>query len=632
MAAQLSRNTNAVTLTTIGGQVWRFLSEGAELDVEESIFFADPICLRRSLQIVLKGPCTKATSVQWKFEKVTQQPRPVIGGDQVRRFSRFDLPFHQLHLRAMLKHQDFPVRRALISVSDKTNLAEFARRIELLGIEIVSTGGTATFLRDAGIPVIPVSQVTNFPEILEGRVKTLHPAIHGGILANLEQSSAREVLAAHGIAPIGLVVINLYPFEETIKKSARDIETMIETIDVGGPAMLRAAAKNHGIVTVVCDPGDYSAVADELSGETRTTTLATRRRLAAKVFARTAAITRRSPPGSRRNPRKPRPPHFQSRARSSRRCATERPPSASCLVEFGDHSGPGIVGAEQVQGKELSYNNLTDADAAFELISEFPAGRPAVAIIKHANPCGVAVGGTIIEAYRKALACDPVSAFGGIVALNGTLDEEAAREILKIFTEVVIAPSVTPEASSAFSSKPNVRLLSTGSLLPRENRPPYSRSVAGGFLVQDADSAGLDEHTMRTVTKREPTKQERAEMIFAMRVAKHVKSNAIVFAKDGATAGIGAGQMSRVDSVRLAVWKAREVASIAKKDPDQALSGAAVASDAFFPFADGLLAAADAGATAIIQPGGSMRDVDVIAAADERGLAMVFTGVRHFRH
>ena len=533
----------------------------------------------------------------------------------------------------MLKHQDFPVRRALISVSDKTNLAEFAKRLELLGIEIVSTGGTATFLRDAGIPVIPVSQVTNFPEILEGRVKTLHPAIHGGILANLEQSSAREVLAAHGIAPIGLVVINLYPFEETVKRSARDIETMIETIDVGGPAMLRAAAKNHGIVTVVCDPGDYSAVADELSGETRTTTLATRRRLAAKVFARTAAYDSAIAAW------------FASQSAEASSAAFsitgalkqalrygENPHQQAALYEFGDHSGPGIVGAEQVQGKELSYNNLTDADAAFELISEFPTDCPAVAIIKHANPCGAAVGGTIIEAYRKALACDPVSAFGGIVALNGTLDEDAARDILKIFTEVVIAPSVTPEARRAFSSKPNVRLLSTGGLLSRANRPPYFRSVAGGFLVQDADSAGFDEHTMRTVTKREPTKQERAEMIFAMRVAKHVKSNAIVFAKDGATAGIGAGQMSRVDSVRLAVWKAREVASIAKRDPDQALSGTAVASDAFFPFADGLLAAADAGATAIIQPGGSMRDADVIAAADERGLAMVFTGVRHFRH
>jgi phosphoribosylaminoimidazolecarboxamide formyltransferase/IMP cyclohydrolase len=533
----------------------------------------------------------------------------------------------------MLKHRDYPVRRALISVSDKTNLAGFAKRLELLGIEIVSTGGTATFLRDAGIPVAPVSEVTNFPEILEGRVKTLHPAIHGGILANLEQSSAVEALAAHNIAPIGLVVINLYPFEETVKKSAHDIETMIETIDVGGPAMLRAAAKNHAIVTVVCDPADYGAVADELSGEARTTALETRRRLAAKAFARTAAYDSAIAAWFASLEAEASSPAFTiTGALKQALRYGENPHQQAALYQFGNHSGPSIVAAEQVQGKELSYNNLTDADAAFELISEFPAGEPAVAIIKHANPCGAAVGGSILEAYKKALACDPVSAFGGIVALNGPLDEEAAREIIKIFTEVVIAPSASPEARRAFASKANVRLLLTGGLLVRQDRAPTFRSVAGGFLVQDADAAGLDDRTMRTVTKREPTPEERANMIFAMRVAKHVKSNAIVFAKDGATVGVGAGQMSRVDSVRLAVWKAREVAAAAKKDPDEALSGTAVASDAFFPFADGLLSAADAGATAIIQPGGSMRDADVIAAADERGLAMVFTGVRHFRH
>ena len=533
----------------------------------------------------------------------------------------------------MPKNKNFPVRRALISVSDKSGLADFAKRLELLGIEIVSTGGTATFLRDAGIPVIPVSQVTNFPEILEGRVKTLHPAIHAGILADLNQKSAHDVLASHNIAPIGLVVINLYPFEETLKKSAGDFETMIENIDIGGPSLLRGAAKNHGVVTVVCDPADYKAVGDELSGESRATSLATRRRLAAKVFARTAAydsaiaawFATQAGDG---------PANAFSATGTLKQSLRygENPHQKAALYQFGDHSGPGIVGAAQVQGKELSYNNLTDADAAFELISEFPASHPAVAIIKHANPCGAATGGSIAEAYKKALACDPVSAFGGIVALNGTLDEEAARQILKIFTEVVIAPEATPEARRAFESKPNVRLLVTGGLLPGKNRAPAFRSVAGGFLVQDADVSQLDAQTMRTVTKREPTEEERANMIFAMRVAKHVKSNAIVFAKDGATAGIGAGQMSRVDSVRLAVWKAQEVASAAKKDASEPLAGTAVASDAFFPFADGLLAAADAGATAIIQPGGSMRDADVIAAADERGLAMVFTGVRHFRH
>ncbi len=533
----------------------------------------------------------------------------------------------------MSKHQDFPVRRALISVSDKTNLAAFAKRLELLGIEIVSTGGTATFLRDAGIPVTPVSAVTNFPEILEGRVKTLHPAIHGGILANISQSSAVEALAAHNIAPIGLVVINLYPFEETVKKSAHDIATMIETIDVGGPAMLRAAAKNHAIVTVVCDPADYGAVADELSGETRTTALETRRRLAAKTFARTAAYDSAIAAWFASLEAEASAPAF-SIAGSLKQALRygENPHQQAALYRSGDRAGPSIVGAEQVQGKELSYNNLTDADAAFELISEFPQEQAAIAIIKHANPCGVAVGDTLTGAYRKALACDPVSAFGGIVALNGELDEEAAREILKIFTEVVIAPSATPEARKAFASKANVRLLLTGGLLPGESRAPTFRSVAGGFLVQDADTGKLDEHSMRTVTKREPAPEERANMIFAMRVCKHVKSNAIVFAKDGAAAGIGAGQMSRVDSVRLAVWKAREAAAAAGKDPDGALVGTAVASDAFFPFADGLLAAADAGARAIIQPGGSMRDADVIAAADGRDLAMMFTGVRHFRH
>lgn len=539
----------------------------------------------------------------------------------------------RLVLQDMTKHQDFPVRRALISVSDKTKLADFAKRLELLGIEIISTGGTAAHLRDHGIPVIPVSEVTGFPEILEGRVKTLHPAIHGGILANLDHSGTRETLTAHNIGPIGLVVVNLYPFEEAVKKSADDIEAMIEEIDIGGCALLRASAKNHAFVTVVSDPADYDAVLEELSGEGRATTLATRRRLAAKAFARTAAYDAAIATwfSSAAGETPPAAMFLSGTLRQALRYG-ENPHQDAALYDSGARGGPSLVRAEQVQGKELSYNNLTDADAAFELISEFPAGHPAIAIIKHANPCGAAAGASVVEAYRKALACDPVSAFGGIVALNKGLDEEAAREILRIFTEVVIAPSATDAAKRAFAAKPNVRLLLTGGLLPRGKRAPYIRSVAGGFLVQDADAAGLDEHSMRTVTKREPTPQERADMIFAMRVAKHVRSNAIVFAKDSATIGVGAGQMSRVDSVRLAVWKAQEVARAADKDPNQPLHGTAVASDAFFPFADGLIAAADAGATAVIQPGGSMRDADVIAAADERGLAMVFTGVRHFRH
>jgi phosphoribosylaminoimidazolecarboxamide formyltransferase / IMP cyclohydrolase len=533
----------------------------------------------------------------------------------------------------MSKHRDFPVRRALISVSDKTKLADFAKRLELLGIEIVSTGGTATYLRDHGIPVLPVSEVTNFPEILEGRVKTLHPAIHGGILANLDRGSARDALAAHGIAPIGLVAIDLYPFEEAVRENGDDFESLIEKIDVGGSALLRAAAKNHAFVTVLSDPADYDSVVAELSGDSRTTTISTRQRLAAKAFARTAAydtaiaswfasLSAEGPPATF---------SMTGTLRQALRYG-ENPHQSAALYQFGKRGEASIVGAEQVQGKELSYNNLTDADAAFELISEFPANEHAAAIIKHANPCGAAIGHSIEDAYKKALACDPVSAFGGIVVSNGPLDEEAARELLRIFTEVVIAPSASPEAKRRFAAKPNVRLLLTGGLLPRARRAPNIRSVAGGFLVQDADAAGLDERTMRTVTKREPTARERADMIFAMRVAKHVRSNAIVFAIDGATAGIGAGQMSRVDSVRLAVWKAQEAARAAKKDPGRALSGTVAASDAFFPFADALLAAADAGATAIIHPGGSMRDEEVIAAADERGLAMVFTGVRHFRH
>lgn len=533
----------------------------------------------------------------------------------------------------MSKPHDFPVRRALISVSDKTDLDDFAKRLELLGIEIVSTGGTATYLRDNGIPVLPVSNVTNFPEILEGRVKTLHPAIHGGILANLGQSSAREALSSNGIAPIGLVVINLYPFEKAVMESSDNLETMIETIDIGGSALLRAAAKNHEYVTVLADPADYETVIEELSGDARTTTLATRRRLAAKAFARTAAYdTAIASWFADISGNKSQSTFSMTGTLKQALRYGENPHQKAALYQTGSADLASIVGAEQVQGKELSYNNLTDADAAFELISEFAADRPAVAIVKHANPCGVGTGETLVEAYKKALACDPVSAFGGIVALNGALDEDSARDILRVFTEVVIAPSATAEAKRAFATKANVRLLLTGGLLPRRDRAPTVKSVAGGFLVQDADAAGLDEHTMRTVTKREPTDKERADMIFAMCVAKHVRSNAIVFAKDEATVGIGAGQMSRVDSVRLAAWKAHEVAKAAKKEPERALAGTVVASDAFFPFADGLLAAADAGATAVIQPGGSMRDEEVIAAADERGLAMVFTSVRHFRH
>jgi phosphoribosylaminoimidazolecarboxamide formyltransferase/IMP cyclohydrolase len=533
----------------------------------------------------------------------------------------------------MSEQQNYPVRRALISVSDKTGLASFARSLQLLGIEIISTGGTATFLRDNGIPVVPVSEITNFPEILEGRVKTLHPAVHGGILANLAQSSHRDALASHGIAPIGLVVINLYPFEKTARDSASSVETIIENIDIGGPALLRASAKNHAFVTVVSDPADYESVTAELSAGSNATAFATRRRLAAKAFARTAAydaeIAAWFATESAERPR----PYFSvvGTLRQALRYG-ENPHQAAALYRSPESGGPSIVSAEQVQGKELSYNNLTDADAAFELISEFPEKEPAAAIIKHANPCGVGVAASLADAYQKALACDPLSAFGGIIAVNRTLDEETAQSILRIFTEVVIAPDATAGAKRAFAAKPNIRLLLTRGLPSRKRRAPSFRSISGGFLVQDADTAWLDEDTIRTVTMRAPSAEERADLIFAMRVAKHVRSNAIVFAKDGATLGIGAGQMSRVDSVRLAVWKAQEAAKAAGRAPESALAGSAVASDAFFPFADGLIAAAEAGATAVIQPGGSVRDEKVIAAADERRMAMVFTGIRHFRH
>lgn len=532
----------------------------------------------------------------------------------------------------MHEAQNFPVRRALISVSDKTGLPGFAAGLRELGIEIISTGGTATYLRDHSIPVVPVSEVTGFPEILEGRVKTLHPAVHGAILANLANHGHQDALRAHGIAPIGLVVINLYPFEKAIRESANDIETIIENIDIGGSALLRAAGKNHAFVTVVTDHGDYDSVVDELSKE-GATLISTRRALAAKAFAKMAAydaaIAKWFAALSGETP----PAHFTiSGSLREKLRYGENPHQSAALYGFDRDCGPSLVGAKLIQGKELSYNNLLDADAAFELISEFPSDRPAAAIIKHTNPCGVAVGEDLVGAYNRALACDPMSALGGIIALNKTLDEETARAILGIFTEVVIAPEISPAAREVFAKKPNVRLLLTHGLLSGKRRAPVFRSLSGGFLLQEADVASSREATMRTVTQREPSAVERADLVFAMSVAKHVRSNAIVFAKGGATLGIGAGQMSRVDSARLAAWKAQEAAKARGAAPDMALSGSVVASDAYFPFPDGLIAAADAGATAVIQPGGSIRDEKVIAAADERGLAMIFTGVRHFRH
>ncbi len=451
------------------------------------------------------------------------------------------------------------IRRALISVSDKTGLLPFAQALAGLGIELISTGGTALYLRDHGLAVTNVADVTGFPEILEGRVKTLHPAIHGGILANVDQASHRNDLMAHGISPIGLVIVNLYPFEDSAR-TAGSRATVIEHIDIGGSALLRASAKNHAHVTVVCDPVDYGEVVKQLKANDGDVPIEARTRFAAKAFALTAsydaAIAAWFADGDASTPNQ----LLVTATLKQRLRYGENPHQQGAVYQSTRTNGPSIVQARQVQGKELSYNNFADADAAFELISEFNPAVPAVAIIKHANPCGVATGQSWVEAYNRAFACDPVSAFGGIVALNGVLDEDAARTVLSVFTEVVIATDATDAAQRAFEKKPGVRLLLTDGLLDRSHRLPNLRSVSGGFLMQDADVFESDPSHWRTVTRFKPTGHQQQDLLFAMRVAKHVKSNAIVFAKDGATLGIGAGQMSRVDSVRLAVWKAADTA------------------------------------------------------------------------
>ncbi len=522
------------------------------------------------------------------------------------------------------------IRRALLSVSDKTGLIDFARALVALGVELISTGGTAAALRADGIPVKDVSELTGFPEMLDGRVKTLHPGVHGGLLAVRGDARHDAQTAEHGIAPIDLLVVNLYPFEATVAQGA-DYAACIENIDIGGPALIRGAAKNHAGVTVVVEPGDYAGVLDAMRSNEGATTLELRKRLAAKAYARTAAYDAAISNWFVAEIGEEMP---EWRAFGGRRDMLlrygENPHQRAAFYADGN-ARPGVASAVQHQGKELSYNNLNDTDAALELVAELGTAKPAVAIIKHANPCGVATGTTLKEAYLKALRCDPVSAFGGIVALNATIDAAAAEEIAKIFTEVVIAVDATPEAKAIFAAKKNLRLLTTGAL-PDPGAPGIVvRSLAGGLLVQSRDAAVLRAEDLKVVTKVRPTPRELADLLFAFAVAKHVKSNAIVYAKDGATVGIGAGQMSRVDSARIAAHKAADAAHASgAKEP--LTRGSVVASDAFFPFADGLLAAAEAGATAVIQPGGSMRDDEVIAAADEKGLAMVFTGVRHFRH
>ncbi|MGR3366293.1 MAG: bifunctional phosphoribosylaminoimidazolecarboxamide formyltransferase/IMP cyclohydrolase [Sagittula sp.] len=527
-----------------------------------------------------------------------------------------------------------PVRRALISVSDKTGLIELARALADLKIELLSTGGSAKAIRDAGIEVRDVSDLTNFPEMMDGRVKTLHPKVHGGLLALRDNGMHVASMAEHGIVPIDLLVVNLYPFEAALARGA-DYDEMIENIDIGGPAMIRAAAKNHAFVTTVVDVEDYGALLEEIKangGEEAQTTLGFRKKMAQIAYARTGAYDAAVSTwmAGAIGETTPRRRVFAGELKQTMRYG-ENPHQKAAFYVDGTNR-PGVAVAEQLQGKELSYNNINDTDAAFELVSEFlPGDGPACAIIKHANPCGVAKGATLLEAYRKAFDCDRTSAFGGIVALNGTLDAATAEAISEIFTEVVIAPAIDQKARDIFAKKKNLRLiLAPGLADTSEHRVSY-RQVSGGILVQDIDNGVLTVDDLKVVTKIAPTDAQMEDLLFAWKVAKHVKSNAIVYVKDKATVGVGAGQMSRVDSALIAAKKAERMAE-ALGLPEPLTRGSAVASDAFFPFPDGLMEAAAAGATCVIQPGGSMRDDEVIAAADEAGLAMVFTGMRHFRH
>ena len=524
-----------------------------------------------------------------------------------------------------------PVRRALISLSDKAGLAELAAGLARHGVEIVSTGGTAAKLREAGAEVRDISDLTGFPEMMDGRVKTLHPKVHGGLLGVRDNPEHAAAMAEHAIAPIDLVVVNLYPFLNTVMSGA-DRDTIIENIDIGGPSMVRSAAKNHAHVAIVTDPADYATLLEQLDANGGTT-LEFRKKLAAKAYALTAAYDSTISQWFAFADQGERWPETWTRASKLKIPLRygENPHQQAALYEpIGPHAR-GIAQAEQVQGKELSYNNLNDANAALELVSEFRNGEPTVVIVKHANPCGVATRGSLFDAWKEALACDSVSAFGGIVATNRPLDAQTAEAITQIFTEVVVAPDADDAAKAIFAKKKNLRLLLTGEL-PDPSRPGQNIAViTGGILVQDRDNAMATRDQLKCVTRRQPTEQELSDCLFAWTVAKHVKSNAIVYAKDGATAGIGAGQMNRRDSARIAAIRAKEAAE-ANGWPEPRTVGSAVASDAFFPFADGLLAAAEAGATAVIQPGGSIRDEDVIAAADEAGLAMLFTGIRHFRH
>ena len=526
--------------------------------------------------------------------------------------------------------QPVDLKRALISVSDKTGLLDLGRALADRGVELLSTGGSAKALRDAGLTVIDVASVTGFPEMMDGRVKTLHPNVHGGLLALRDNPEHLAAMQKHGIAGIDLLVVNLYPFEETVAKGA-DYDTAIENIDIGGPAMIRAAAKNHGFVAVVTDTQDYDALLAELTENNGAITYSFRQKLALNAYARTAAydsaVSNWMAKTLEVTPRR--------KAVAGTLAQTLRygeNPHQSAAFYTDGQARPGIATAVQHQGKELSYNNINDTDAAVELVAEFDlANGPACVIVKHANPCGVSQASSLLEAYQAAFQCDQTSAFGGIIALNQTLDGATAAEICKIFTEVIIAPDADEDARRILAQRKNLRLLTMGSLPDVTAVSQTIRQVSGGYLVQDKDVGQVLPSDLKVVTKRAPSPQELSNMLFAWKVAKHVKSNAIVYVKDGATVGIGAGQMSRVDSTRIAARKAQDMAEVLGLDAPLT-HGSVVASDAFFPFADGLVTAAEAGATALIQPGGSMRDDEVIAAADAAGLAMVFTGMRHFKH
>lgn len=524
-----------------------------------------------------------------------------------------------------------PIRRALLSVSDKTGLIDLGKALSARGVELLSTGGSAKTLREAGLTVKDVADITGFPEMMDGRVKTLHPMVHGGLLALRDNADHVKAMDEHGIGPIDLLVVNLYPFEETVAKGA-DYDTCIENIDIGGPAMIRAAAKNHGDVTVVVDVADYDTLLGDMDQHGGATCPKFRRKLAQIAYARTAAYDAAVSTwlAGALELEAPRRRAFAGELKQTLRYGENSHQKAAFYTDGTDR--PGVATAQQLQGKELSYNNINDTDAAYELVAEFdPAETAAVAIIKHANPCGVAKGATLTEAYQKAFDCDRTSAFGGIVALNQPLDAETATKIVEIFTEVVIAPGASDEAKAIFAAKKNLRLLLTDGLPDTRAAQTAYKQVGGGVLVQDKDVGyvGLDD--LKVVTEKAPTEEQMQDLLFAWKVAKHVKSNAIVYVKGNATVGVGAGQMSRLDSANVAASKAQRMADELGLDESLA-KGSAVASDAFFPFADGLLEAAAAGATCVIQPGGSMRDDEVIAAANAQGIAMVFTGMRHFRH